>query len=126
MGSSGEDRRTSERVEALVLVQLGDDERYGVTRDVSERGLMIATRSSFVVGDRIEIVIHDATGPVRATARVVRVVETPPEEAWRYRVALELDAAISPEIVEHGAKAAATLLRHSKPPSRPPPSSNGA
>lgn len=122
MGSSGEDRRTSERVEALVLVQLGDDERYGVTRDVSERGLLIATRSSFVAGDRIEIVIHDPAGPVRATARVVRVVETPPDEAWRYRVALELDAAIPQHIVEKGAQAAATLLRSSKPPSKPPPS----
>lgn len=84
---------------------------------------MIATRSSFAVGDRIEIVVHDASGPIRATARVVRVVETPPDEAWRYRVALELDSAIPQHIVEKGAQAAATLLRSSKPPSRPPPSS---
>jgi hypothetical protein len=125
LGSSADDRRTSERVEALVLVQLGDDERYGVTRDVSERGLLIATRSSFSPGDRIEIVILDPGGPIRTTARVVRVVETPPEEAWRYRVALELDGAIPPEIVAKGAEAAATLLRQSKPPSKPPSSANG-
>lgn len=123
MGSSGEDRRTSERVEALVLVQLGSDERYGVTRDVSERGLLIATRSSFAPDDRIDIVVHDASGPVRATARVVRVVETPPEETWRYRVALELDSPLPPHIVQKGADAAASLFRHAKSATDPPPSS---
>jgi hypothetical protein len=114
-----EERRTSDRVEALVLVQLGENDGYGVTRDVSERGLLIATRSRFVVGDRIEVAIHDASGVVKSNARVVRVDETPPEEPWRYRVALELDGPIPPQVVEHGARAAATLLRSSKPPPAP-------
>ena len=118
MATEEEERRTSGRVEALVLVQLGDKDDYGVTRDVSERGLLIATRSRFIVGDRIEVAVHGATGVVKANARVIRVQETPPEEPWRYRVALELDEPIPSQVVEHGARAAATLLR-----SKPPPSS---
>jgi hypothetical protein len=113
--SDGE-RRSAERIEALVIVGL-DEERYGVTRDVSERGLLIATRSRFTPGDRIEVTIHDTESSTRATARVVRVDEAPPEDSWRYRVALELDAPLTPRVIEHGTRAAAMLLR----PSRPPP-----
>jgi hypothetical protein len=118
MSSTEEERRASERVDALVVVQLDDEGRYGVTRDVSERGLLIATRRRFAVGDKLSVVIHDVEGALSRVGRVVRVIETPPEESWRYRVALELEEPLPPHVVEHGARAAAMLLPSSK---RPPP-----
>lgn len=121
MGASQDDRRAAERHEAVVVVQLDEAGRHGVTRDVSEKGLLIATRSEFAVGDRLEITVHANNGPFKAKARVVRVEETPPEEPWRFRIALELDEPLPHEVAEDGARAAATLLRHSN--SRPPPSS---
>lgn len=105
----------------MVLVQLDESTQYGVTRDVSERGLLIATRSLMKVGDRLEVAIHDRAGVVRAKARVVRVEDTPPEEAWRYRVALELDEPLPSHVVENGTKAAARFLPSSSPPPRSAP-----
>ena len=117
MGSSEANRRASERVDAIVVVKLDEDGRHGVTRDVSEKGLLIATRSRFSPGDRLDLTVYAATGTMRANARVVRVDDTPPEEAWRYRLAVELEEPLPQDVIENGARAAATLLRR---PSEPP------
>ncbi len=116
---SGGERRTAERVEAIVLVQFDEQGRHGVTRDVSEKGLLIATRHHFSPGDRVEVTVHAQTGPMKVTARVVRVDETPPEEPWRYRVAMELSEPLPKDVLEEGMQAAATLLGRT---SVPPPS----
>jgi len=44
------DRRNGTRVEALVVVQLDDAGRYGVTRDVSTKGVLLATRVPLAIG----------------------------------------------------------------------------
>jgi predicted DCC family thiol-disulfide oxidoreductase YuxK len=111
LNKGDEERRESERIDALVLLKLDEDGRYGVTRDVSERGLLIATRSRFAPGETLAIVIQDVDGPLNRNARVVRVTETPPEESWRYRVALELDEPLPRHVIERGADAAAKLSR---------------
>lgn len=118
MTSSEANRRTSERVEALVLVQFDEEGRHGVTRDVSDKGLLIATRCKFSPGDRLDLVVYADTGTLRANARVVRVDATPPGEAWSYRMAVELEAPLPQEVIDKGARAAATLLRR---PSDAPP-----
>jgi hypothetical protein len=102
------DRRTSQRVESIVVVAL-DSERHAVTRNASERGLLIATRSRFSPGDRIEVTVYGKSASLRTGARVVRVDETPPTESWRYRVALELDEVLPAELIEEGCAAAAQL-----------------
>ena len=116
MSTSDEERRSSNRVDAIVLVQVAESDRYGVSRDVSEKGVLIATRFRFTAGDRLELAIHGVNGVVTTMARVVRVETSPPEEAWAYQVALELDTPIPREIIEHGAKAATRLLPTSKLP----------
>lgn len=119
MGSSGDaddERRTAERVEAIVIVEL-DEGRHGVTRNVSGSGLLIATRSRFTPGDRLELTIHATSASIRSKARVIRVDETPPTESWRYRIAVELEEPLPDLVIEDGARSAAKLLGK---PSTPP------
>jgi hypothetical protein len=120
---SEQDRRTAARVDAILVVELSSEEkgsRQGITRNVSERGLLIATRSKFNPGDRLELTLLAANAsPVNVNARVVRVDETPPEQAWRYRVAVELEEAVPGGLIEDGAAAAARLLGRAS--TAPPP-----
>lgn len=113
---STNERRISERVEALIVVAL-DGAHHGVTRNVSGTGLLIATRAKFKVGDRIEVTPCTTTGTIRTTGTVIRVDETPPTEPWRYRVAIQLDTELPVTIIHEGAEAAARFLgRASDPP----------
>lgn len=105
-----EERRQSQRVEAIVVVELDKEGRHGVTRDVSERGLLIATRFRFAVGDRLELTVHAAEASFKTNASVVRVDENPPNEEWRYRIGVHLEDALPTEVIEDGARAAAALL----------------
>src|SRR5688572_25590419 len=111
MSAPEDNRRAAERVEAMVLVQFDSEGRHGVTRDVSTKGLLIATRYAFRVGDRLEVTIHAKSGSTKTRAKVVRVEETPPSEPWRFRIAMELDEELKKETIEEGAEAAAVLLR---------------
>src|SRR5690349_13852913 len=113
-----ENRRAAERVDAMVLVQFDQDGRHGVTRDVSSKGLLIATRFKFTVGDTLEVTIHAKSGTQKARAKVVRVEETPPTEPWRYRIAMQLEEELAKDVIVDGAQAAAVLLRRA---STPPP-----
>ena len=112
-------RRAAERVEAIVVLQLDADGRYGVTRDVSERGLLLATRSEFKLDDRLEVVIFQKGEPLKRKARVVRVEKAAPTEQWPFFVAMELDEPFPPEVIEQGTQAAATFQRAGS--QRPPP-----
>ncbi len=105
----------------MVLVQFDDEGRHGVTRDVSTKGLLIATRYGFKVGDRLEVTIHAKSGSTKTRAKVVRVEETPPSEPWRYRIAMELDEELKTELIQEGAQAAALLLKRASTQPPPPP-----
>lgn len=107
------ERRTGERVDGIIVLQLDGEGRYGVTRDISDRGLLIATRSELKTDDRLDVVIHTKTQSLKRTARVVRVEKSPPSEEWPFRVAMELDEPLPREIIDEGAKAAATFVRSS-------------
>lgn len=115
---SEKERRAGERVEAIVVLQLDDEGRYGVTRDMSDRGLLIATRNEFQPGDRLEVTIQAKGDPLKRTARVVRVEKSPPNEEWPFHIAMELDEPLPPEVIEQGTKAAAIFQRHGS--QRPP------
>lgn len=104
-----DERRAGERFEAIVVLQLDEDGRYGVTRDVSERGLLIATRQALRPGERLQVVVHAKDESLPRTARVVRVEKAPPEEEWPFRVGLELDEPLPKEIIEFGTRVAATF-----------------
>ena len=120
MAPTEEERRAAERVDAMVLVQFDEDGRHGVTRDVSTKGLLIATRCRFNPGDRLEVTIHAKAGSLKRKAKVVRVEETPPSEPWRFKVAMELEEELANAIIDEGAQAAALLLRRA---SNAPPGS---
>jgi hypothetical protein len=108
--SSERDRRVAERLEAVIVVALDRDGRLGVTRDVSETGILVATRFRFSPGDQLELTIHGPSGPISTTGTVVRVEETPPAEEWRYRIAMHLDTPMPKDAAQAGAQAAAKLL----------------
>ena len=118
--SDEEDRRAAQRLEGLVLVRFDAEGRHGVTRDVSEKGLRIATRSKFSVGDTIELTIYCTSGEVQVSGRVVRVQETPRTEEWRYHIGVELSEPLRPEVITDGARAATRLVGRASSP--PPPS----
>lgn len=113
MSVSEEERRSGNRVDAVVILQLDAEGRYGVSRDVSERGLLIATRTELKPGDRLDVTVRAKDQALKRTARVVRVEKAPPSEEWPFRVAMELDEPLPPEVIADGSKAAATFLRSS-------------
>jgi hypothetical protein len=116
------ERRAGERVEGIVVLQLDESGRYGVTRDISDKGLLIATRSEMKPGDRLDVVLRTKDLQLKRKARVVRVEKSPPNEEWPFRVAMELDEPLPREVIDEGAKAATTFTRASdRPPSQRPP-----
>jgi hypothetical protein len=82
-----------------------------VTRDMSDRGVLIATRQELQPDERFEVVVHAKGQALRRKARVVRVEKTAPDEEWPFRVAMELDEPLPTEIIEEGTRAAATFQR---------------
>lgn len=108
--SQEQNRRVSERQEAVIVVALDHDGQFGVTRDVSETGLLIATRCKYSVGDEIELTIHQPSGPLEANGTVIRVEEPPPPAEWRYRIAVRIDIRLPDEAITAGAHAATMLM----------------
>lgn len=93
------------------MVALDHDGQFGVTRDVSETGLLIATRCRYSAGDEIELTIHQPAGPpLRAKGTVIRVEEPPPPAEWRYRIAVRIDIRLPDEAIAAGAQAATKLM----------------
>lgn len=90
------DRRGGPRTPAVVAVALESETkpgRQGVTRDVSDNGLLIVTRSHFSKGDRVRIKLHARSTRLDVVGRVVRVDQNPisSPELWPYRVGVALD-----------------------------------
>lgn len=105
------ERRTGERVNGIVVLQLGEDGRYGVTRDMSDRGVLMATREKLEPGDRLEVVIHARGRALKRQVRVVRVERTPRNEEYPFRAALELDEPLPSDVIEEGSRVATTFHR---------------
>ena len=87
---------------AVELSSQGKPGRCGVTRNISDRGLLIVTPSRFAVGDAVDVAVHAGAELGRASARVVRVEENGAgsPEVWRYRLAVELDETLPAGLLE--------------------------
>jgi hypothetical protein len=97
-------RRKVPRLPVVLAVEMSSTEkkgRCGVTRNASRKGLLIVTPSRFTVGDALELEVHASGHMRRVGARVVRVEENTPDsrEVWRYRLAVELEGALSDELL---------------------------
>ena len=108
--SAREDRRENSRTAAVLAVGLASDvkaARHGVTRDLSEKGLLVVTPSRFTKGDRLKITVHTTDASMEVEGRVARVVENPisSPELWRYRVGVELDQPLPTNLQNIVAKA---------------------
>lgn len=104
-----DDRRGTPRTPAVFTVNLESETkglRHGVTRDLSEKGLLVVTPTRFAKGDRLKINIQQTRpdGMMEALdviGRVTRVDENPisSPELWRYRVGVALDEPLPPRFV---------------------------
>ena len=104
------ERRNQDRSDAFCAVELSSSEkpkRCGVTRNASERGLLIVTPSRFQEGDDIEVSVHLRDKSARRRGRVVRVAvnSLTSNEVWRYRMAVELEEALPSHLLEGAVKA---------------------
>lgn len=92
-------RRSAPRIPAILAVELSSASkpgRCGVTRNASDKGLLIVTPSRFSVGDELKLSVHVGEQSGHVGARVVRVEENGRDstEVWRYRLAVELDGTL--------------------------------
>jgi hypothetical protein len=91
------ERRIHSRQKAFYAVEIDAvtrKRRIGVTRDASERGLLIASPSRFEVGEALQLRVLVPNEGTRAVgAKVTRVEENGKSspEMWRYRFAVQLD-----------------------------------
>ena len=100
-------RRRAERTPAVLAVALDTQDkqgRHGVTRDLSEKGLLVVTPSTFKRGDRVQVTVHAGGEDVNVSGQVARVDENPisSPELWRWRVGIELDSPLPADFVEQG------------------------
>jgi hypothetical protein len=94
-------------VPAVLAVGLDTDKkqgRHGVTRDLSDTGLLVVTPSSFKPGDRVRVTVHACGEDVNVSGVVARVEENPVSspELWRWRVGIALDTPLPSDFVERG------------------------
>ena len=106
-GIGRKDRRRAERTPAVLAVALDTQEkhgRHGVTRDLSEKGLLVVTPSTFKRGDRVQVKVHAGGEDVNVSGQVMRVDENPisSPELWRWRIGIELDSPLPTDFVERG------------------------
>lgn len=104
---AGEDRRNSERESAWFPIRVeGDDigEGVAVAKDVSDKGLLIASYQKFAVGAPVKLSLHLDPGsddaPRELWGTIVRLDsnEADPEGIWRYTMGVEFDDP-DPELV---------------------------
>jgi hypothetical protein len=101
----GSERRTKPRIPAYIAVELSSATkpmRTGVTRNASRQGLLVVTPSRFKPADTLELNVHVPGFCATLKGRVVRVDENPisSSELWRYRLAIELDEPLPPELLD--------------------------
>jgi len=94
------ERRRGPRVPLYKALEIDTDtrkNRIGVTRDASDRGLLLASPSRFELGEKLTVRLLLSDGQCHvAKGFVARVEVNPPSspEPWRYKVAVTLDASI--------------------------------
>ena len=99
----GEERRTAARHRVFIPIRMDGTSDIqvgkvtsGVTRDVSEGGLLIRTRRKFTIGAPVTVVVHydPETGVKQELpGTVLRVAKNAadPSGLWPYEVAIVLD-----------------------------------
>ena len=110
------ERREVPRTAAVLAVGLASDTkqgRHGVTRDLSERGLLIVTPSHFARGERLSITVHAGGVGFDVRGRVIRVDENPVSspELWRWRVGVALEGELPSDLIDHGVALSSRKLR---------------
>jgi hypothetical protein len=92
------DHREKERSRVWLPVSIRSDagESFGVTYDVSEKGLLVLAPGALDVGAKVTLTIEVPTEPSRTLVAAGHVVHAGPNEAdpgglWRYRVGIALD-----------------------------------
>lgn len=112
----GPESRRVQRMPLVLAVELSSEAkrgRCGVTRNASGKGLLVVTPSRFTLGERLELAVHLPGHAERTTGRVVRIEENGPTsaEVWRYRYAIELEAALPDDLLASAqARSAAVAL----------------
>jgi hypothetical protein len=84
------ERRIAERKGSRipVIIERTDCERFGVTRDIAEGGVLLNTPSSLREGERVKLAFHEPEGVLLKEGTVVRRMSAQPNDPWRYLVAL--------------------------------------
>ncbi len=91
------ERRESPRTRTTVAVAIDGQvrkHRFGVSRDLSATGMLLATPSKFEVGEELALTVYLAGNVSRSIhGRVTRVEINPYQsnEPWRYKLALVYD-----------------------------------
>jgi len=109
-----ENKRSSTRHVGIAVVTFDANEsdgRYGITRNLSEKGLLIATRTRIEVGERLTLTIRAPGVELRAEGHVLRVEKTDPSEPWPFRVAVALDTPLPAVLIEASEVLAETFRR---------------
>lgn len=102
------ERRASQRLRAALAVGIDGEtrrHRFGISRDASATGILIATPSHFEAGEELALTVFFGLKETkRVKGRVIRVETNPFDstEPWRYRLALQFYAPL-PEIQERAA-----------------------
>ncbi len=105
------ERRTSPRIRAALPVNIDGSvrkRRFGISRDTSATGMLLATPSKFEIGEELALTVYFGVQESRAVrGRVIRVETNPLDsaETWRYRLALAY-LERSPELQERCAQLA--------------------
>lgn len=97
------ERRHTPRHRAFVPVQFGSsagEPSMGLAQNISDQGLLVASRRAFDVGRPLELNVHvdpDAGQVVRLDAHVVRTTDNDadPNGLWPYKVAVHFDQPVS-------------------------------
>lgn len=111
---NGSDRRAAPRAAAFFAVEISSPakrSRCGVTRDASDRGLLVVTPSRFSPAEALELTVHVNGLSTQLRGRVVRVDENPPTspELWRYRLGIALEEPLPSDLLDRVRDQAATL-----------------
>jgi hypothetical protein len=93
---------------AVELSSVAKPRRCGVTRNASDKGLLIVTPSRFAEGDRLDVSVYLRGAAAKVTGHVVRVDVNPAtsNELWRYRLAVALDEPLPADLLDDASTAA--------------------
>jgi PilZ domain len=88
------ERRTVRRIENRipVVIERPQAQRFGVTRDIGDGGVLLNTPSSLEPGERVHMVFHELQGTTHREATVLRRMSALENDPWRYLVALEANS----------------------------------